>query len=289
LFVMLHGCTQDPDTFAKGTKMNDYAEQYEFLVLYPIQTTAGNTNKCWNWFLPKHQARGTAGEPDFIAGATEAVTGLYKIDEEAVFCAGLSAGAAMTVIMGATYPDVYTSLGVAAGLEFQAANSALTAYTAMSSGGPAPRTQAAKAYNAMKTHVKWPIEVLVVHGTSDYTVAQINGQQVTEQWIFTDNLVLGVGRDSGRISTTPSGEINGKVPNGYTYTDFEFSDIETGVVLIHYLKVNTMGHAWSGGSTAGSYTDPKGPDASLFMVNWFLQYDKSLVQGRNVSSLSVQY
>lgn len=65
----------------------------------------------------------------------------------------------------------------------------------------------------------------------------------------------------------------GKVPNGYTYTDYEFTDVETGVVLVHYLQVNAMGHAWSGGSSSGSYTDPKGPDASQFMANWFLQYE----------------
>lgn len=56
--------------------------------------------------------------------------------------------------------------------------------------------------------------------------------------------------------------LSGKVPNGHTYTDYEFTDVETGVVLVHYLKVNTMGHAWSGGSTAGSYTDPKGAQFS---------------------------
>jgi len=154
LFVMLHGCTQDPDTFAAGTKMNDYAEQYDFLMLYPLQPSTRNMNKCWNWFQPQDQARGTGGEADFIAEVTEQVTNVYKINEAAVFCAGLSAGAAMTVIMGATYPDIFTSLGVAAGLEFKAATSVLSAYQAMSNGGPNPRTQAGLAYQAMKTHIK---------------------------------------------------------------------------------------------------------------------------------------
>src|SRR5712691_1637727 len=67
LLVMLHGCTQTAEDFAVGTRMNQLAEQYGFIVVYPQQTASENRNRCWNWFTPAHQTRGR-GEPASIAG-----------------------------------------------------------------------------------------------------------------------------------------------------------------------------------------------------------------------------
>ena len=52
LVVMLHGCTQSPDDFAAGTRMNLIAEEQTCFVVYPAQPSDANAAKCWNWFRP---------------------------------------------------------------------------------------------------------------------------------------------------------------------------------------------------------------------------------------------
>ncbi|CTQ49191.1 extracellular catalytic domain type 1 short-chain-length polyhydroxyalkanoate depolymerase [Jannaschia donghaensis] len=132
LIVMLHGCTQTPEDFAAGTRMNVAADAIGAHVLWPEQVRAANMNGCWNWFEPSHQGR--SGEAAAIV-ATVADT-LSRIGGGRRVCvAGLSAGGAMSAILGARYPDVFAAVGIHSGLPVGSARDVTSAFGAMRSGG----------------------------------------------------------------------------------------------------------------------------------------------------------
>src|SRR5205823_4529006 len=117
LIVMLHGCTQTPDDFATGTRMNLRAEERGCFVVYPAQPQSANMSKCWNWFQASNQRR-DQGEPAIIAGLVRELLLTYDLDHERVYVGGLSAGGAMAVILGRAYPELFAAIGVHSGLPY---------------------------------------------------------------------------------------------------------------------------------------------------------------------------
>ena len=247
LLVMLHGCTQSPDDFAAGTRMNDLAEEETFLVAYPAQAQSANVSKCWNWFSPADQQR-DQGEPSLLAGITRQVMRDFRVQPGRVYIAGLSAGGAAAAIMGATYPDLYAAIGVHSGLACGAASDIPSAFAAMRQG----RSDLARAPG----RVGRAVPTIVFHGDRDTTVNPVNGDQVIAQSKATADL---------RTTVTTGG-----APGGIRYTCTVQTD-ENGRSVLEQWVLHGAGHAWSGGSTAGSYTEPRGPDASREMMRFFLQ------------------
>ena len=240
LVVMLHGCTQNPDDFAAGTGMNEAALKRGFYVLYPAQTQHANSSRCWNWFKHNHQKRGR-GEPALLAGMTKDVMSRYNIDPQRVYVAGLSAGGAMAAILGDAYPDLFAAVGVHSGLATGSATNVQTALSVMQTGAaPSTRTTASPP-------------TIVFHGDKDATVNPVNGEQV-----------LAASADVHQPETKRA-----KSANGRDYTQRVYKQADGRVVAEHW-AVHGAGHAWSGGSAQGSYTDATGPDASAEMLRFFL-------------------
>ncbi len=256
LVVMLHGCTQSADEFAAGTRMNFMAEERTCFAAYPVQPKSANVSKCWNWFDTGHQQRGR-GEPSLIAGLTRQIMRDYAIDPRRVYVAGLSAGGAVAAIMGATYPDIYAAVGVHSGLACGAASDLPSAFSAMqqgTSGGP-KRSHRSSGFHGHDRLVP----TIVFHGDKDVTVHPRNGQHVIEQ-----------SRSIGPGALRPVTQ-RGHVAGGRTYSRTKHFDA-SGRAVLEMWVVHGAGHAWSGGSPAGSYTDPHGPDATREMVRFFLEH-----------------
>ncbi len=264
LVVMLHGCTQSADDFASATQMNLWAESQSFFVLYPEQRLVNNSSRCWNWFEVVNQGR--SGELADVVGMIDVTETEFALDANRFYAAGFSSGAAMAVNLGVAYPDVFAAIGVASGLEFQAATNSWQAFVAMSSGGPEPNGQGTTAYQVMGVYAR-PLPTLVVHGTADYIVNPINGEQVVAQWAQTNDWALN-GVDDDEIDAIPEWVETGVAPGGRTYTHAVYTD-DQGQVYLEKYDVDGMSHAWSGGLAGGSYTDPQGPDASALLAAFF--------------------
>lgn len=270
LVMMLHGCKQCPADFAAGTQMNKLAEEYNFLVAYPEQPSTAHYDKCWHWYSSSHQSRGI-GEPASIAGVVRHIKKSYSVDSKRVYVAGISAGGAMSVIMGATYPDVFAAIGVCSGLEYKAATSAWYAYPALYFGGPSPTHQGNLAYKAMGDNAQ-VVPVIVFHGTSDKRVYPINGHQIISQWAQTNYLALD--EVDNHIDDLAEIKETKTVPGGRSYNRYVFEDNQGNIIMEKYM-IDGMGHAWSGGSLSGSYTDPTGPNASAIIWGFFQQHAKN--------------
>jgi poly(hydroxyalkanoate) depolymerase family esterase len=253
LVVMLHGCTQSSVDFANGTRMNELAEKDGFFVVYPEQLQSANNSKCWNWFQPNHQRR-DAGEPSLIAGITQKIMTTYNIDRSRVYIGGMSSGGAMSAIMAATYPDIYAAVGVHSGLAYGAAHDLPSGFAAMKKGAARHKQRLTRA-----------VPLILFHGDRDTTVSKVNADHIRDQWL------QGAGNNGG--SPAEARIDRGNVAGGHAYTRSTHYDKDGRAILDEWI-VHHAGHAWSGGSSRGSYTDPKGPDASAEMARFFSKHSR---------------
>jgi poly(hydroxyalkanoate) depolymerase family esterase len=255
LVVALHGCTETADAFRKLTRFDDLAEAKKFIVVYPEQSSSANPLTCWNWFNPSHMQRGS-GEPSLIAGITQWVQQHYTVDPKRVFVTGLSAGGAMTSIMGATYPDLFAAIGVGSGYQY---------------GGPGldPVQAGERAYRAMGTHAR-EVPALIFHGGQDKTVPVVNAVNAVRQWQATADWADD-GKNDGSIPIPVFKTLTDHVLSGRAYTVDEYVDGHGGG-LEQYWLVPDMGHAWSGGCGCAQYADPSGPDETAAMYDFFVKH-----------------
>ena len=248
VLVMLHGCGQTPDDFATGTRMNALAEELRLLVVYPAQTREADPKRCWNWFRPGDQGRG-AGEPALLASLIRDVLKRHPADPARVYVAGLSAGGSAALVLANAYPDLFAAVGVHSGLAVGAAQGKASAMMAMAQGNPGIRCTA-------------PMPTIIFHGSDDRVVHARNGRFIAIRALEPFAGVRGT-------------HLKRQVKGGRSYVKSTHR-IGQGRPLVEHWLIEGSGHAWSGGSPAGRFVDPSGPDASREMVRFLLRHRKSI-------------
>lgn len=261
LVVLLHGCTQAPDDLARGSRIAAHADENDFVALLPEQPVAANAHKCWNWYEPAHQGR-DAGEPALIAGMTQQVMRAYRIDPARVHIGGISAGAAMAQNVVVAYPRIWASAAMHSGIPWKVAEDLTAALGVMQRGSRNVDGLGERAGGTIGRGSP-PIPVLVIHGRSDAVVHPLNGAQTARLWTVLNARLWAGFRPEGRLVTTETSGVTG----GYRWTRSVYGSERAS--LVEELVVTELGHAWSGGSSQGSYADERGPDATAEMVRFF--------------------
>jgi poly(3-hydroxybutyrate) depolymerase len=106
------------------------------------------------------------------------------------------------------------------------------------------------------------VPAILFHGDRDNTVHPRNADHL-----------LAHHRGVTGVPTAEATTSRGQVPGGYAYTRATYHDAD-GRAAVERWTVHGLGHAWSGGSLPGSYTDPRGPDASAEMVRFFHEHSR---------------
>jgi poly(hydroxyalkanoate) depolymerase family esterase len=285
--VVLHGCNQTAAEAMAATRFNALADAQRFAVIYPQQVRSavgsapvvdGNGVGCWNWFLPQHQRRG-AGEPAVLAGMAQAATRQLKADRRRVYVEGISAGADMTVILAATYPDVFAAAGSLAGCAF-------------SSCGDGAGTQ---THDAMGPRAR-VVPLFVENGTADLLNPVAQSQDLVDSWLGADDLAddgaanLSVPKTPATDRTTApqgvpapgSGDVcvhnNSFLCVGgaagladYPLTVRTWND-SVGVDVLELWIVHGLAHAQPHSAGDGPYTDPLGPDVTAASYRFFARH-----------------
>ena len=257
LLLMLHGCTQNPDDFALGTRANQWAESKGWLVVYPEQIQRANAHRCWNWFRPTDQQAG-GGEPAIIAGIVRQVINEYPIDTRRVYVAGLSAGGAMAAIMAHEYPELFAAAAIHSGLPVGAAHDVGSALALMKTGD-------SKFTPSSATSPQRIVPMIVIHGDADATVNPANADRLVRTAVETYRLLYPDQPLQKSVDTTDA------TADSHAYQRIRH-EAPDGSSVVEQWEIHGAGHAWSGGNGTGSHADARGPDATQAMLRFFLQH-----------------
>jgi poly(hydroxyalkanoate) depolymerase family esterase len=262
LLVLCHGCRQTPEEIAQATGIASWADEGRWLVLLPRQKDDANAWRCWNWFDGRTVAG--RGEAAIVLAQIEAVADRFRADPQRVVVAGMSAGGALAAVMGVRSHGVVRAVVVHSGLACGAAASAMSAIGVMKEGPDTDIVALAQAARLEASDDTLPVPLLAIHGERDGTVAPRNSVALVHQYLA--------------LNGHPAGSVTGAAVSGLPGADREASETTAAGrtvttrdwivgkrLVVRYVSISELGHAWSGGDDTLPYNDAALPLATAMI------------------------
>jgi len=258
LLVLCHGCKQTPEEIAAGTRITAFADREGWLVLLPRQNEDANVWRCWNWFESR-TADGN-GEAAIVAAQIEAVASRFRADPRRIVAAGMSAGGALASVLALRHPEIVRFAFVHSGVACGAAASPMSAISVMKSGPDTDIVAIAAAAQSAAPRNALPVPLLAIQGDQDGVVAPRNAIALVRQFLRLNGhpAMLAVpdlppGLPAADAESSAAGE-GGRI---VTTRDWRVG----GRLVVRFVSIGGLDHAWSGGDAALPYNDPRPPDA----------------------------
>jgi poly(hydroxyalkanoate) depolymerase family esterase len=261
LVVWIHGCRQDPEAFAGGTRIREFADRHGFVALLPRQSRLANAERCWNWF-DRRTARG-AGEAAIVAAQAAEVIAKHAIDPRRVYLAGLSSGAGLAAALALHQPALFAAAAFHSGVPAGAATDAHDARLVMARGprGDATDRLALEARAAAGAKARMP--ALVIHGLADDAVSPLNADYLVRQFLLFNGVPPAELPPGAPLPPTVTRVVQPHA--GYVESDY-YAGRRLAARLV---TIPGLGHAWSGGDAKFDYCDERCLDATALICDFF--------------------
>ena len=260
LVVMLHGCKQTATDFAASTRMNQLAERKGFAVLYPQQSVATDSNRCWHWY--RRATQQGQGDVGLIAEMVQQVQARHRLDASRTYVAGLSAGAGLAAILALRHPRLIAAVGLHSAPVYGTSDSPLSGFQAMQQGAGIKHPEAVREFTDVQ--MQFPgMPVMLIQGKADPVVRRVNVDHLTAQFALVDAPFI---TSTEPVVRSYAGRSTGRSPRR-AYKTATYYAGRTPMVM--KCEIDLLGHAWSGGDGSLDYSAPEGPDATLLLWNFF--------------------
>ena len=184
LVVVLHGCYQTASKVALQTGWNKLSDSLGFIVLYPQQKVANNPSRCFSWYRSADTDK-DRGENLSVKNMIIHLKSKYTIDGKNVFITGLSAGAAMSVALMATYPELFRCGAIFAGAPYQSATSITSGmFTMLGWRGKSAEDWAEYVKKQNPSYTGTYPKMIIYQGENDRLVRPRNAENLVKQWAY---------------------------------------------------------------------------------------------------------
>jgi poly(hydroxyalkanoate) depolymerase family esterase len=228
MIIVLHGCMQSAETFARETGWEKIAEENGFYLLLPEQNRSNNGMGCFTWFEKADVTRGN-GEIASIKSMMDTMKSTHSIDSNKVFVTGLSAGATMSAALMASYPDQITAGGIHSGVSYGCAFKVGQSFVCMfSPADVSSETRGDYVREASEDYRGSFPKAFIIHGANDTFVKTANGEHSVSQWVNVHGAqeIPSHNRALGTNQSIDEYTLNGKV-------------------VVSKLFIQGAGHGWS--------------------------------------------